>query len=387
MNKRIVTLLLAGCLALSVTACKKNDTSTDAGTDKTTGTGTLDSTGTSGSTDDAESTTPETVLDKLSGSAVLGEYKGVTVTKIDTAVSEDDIQEELDYLAEQNAVDVDVEEGRTTVQMWDKVNINYAGKVDGVAFEGGTDDSEEGTDLTIGSGAFIPGFEEALIGFEIGDEKDITVTFPEGYGNDLAGKEAVFTVKINDIVSVVSVPEITDEFIAANTDYSTVEDYKNYLRTTYEAENEERAQSLLKTDAVQAVIDNATFEGVLQEDIDNYYNNMKSYYSAMAGMYGLDEETFVLYFFGMTMEQYESELKTASEFAIKQELVIKAIIEAENLTISDEEYAKGLAEYAEEYEAESAEAFEEANTREVIEEALLMDKALLIIYDNMIVNE
>ena len=195
MKKKTFLLSLCLCLMLAFTGCSKND-----------------------STADDNSTTENTTV-ASNGEVTLGEYKGIEVVMESTDVTDAEIQVRLDNFVASNATVEEITD-RTDVQDGDVANIDYVGKIDGEAFDGG---SAEGTDLTIGSGTFIDGFEEQLVGATVGETIDINVTFPENYtSKDLAGKEATFTVTINSIGKSVT-PELTDELVAANTDYATVD--------------------------------------------------------------------------------------------------------------------------------------------------------------------
>ncbi len=356
MKKKTFLLSLCLCLMLAFTGCSKND-----------------------STADDNSTTENTTV-ASNGEVTLGEYKGIEVVMESTDVTDAEIQVRLDNFVASNATVEEITD-RTDVQDGDVANIDYVGKIDGEAFDGG---SAEGTDLTIGSGTFIDGFEEQLVGATVGETIDINVTFPENYtSKDLAGKEATFTVTINSIGKSVT-PELTDELVAANTDYATVDEYKEYIATSLKASKESAAQSQKELDVIDAIIENATFTNISQEEYDATEQKMRDYYESMASAYGLDLETFIYYYFGMTSDQYESEIVAAAEQAVKQQYVLEKIVELENLTLTDEEYQTGAETLASNYNYESVEAFEEANTKEVIENSLLIDKAVEFVVGNAV---
>ena len=301
----------------------------------------------------------------------LGEYKGITV-EMDTTVTDAEfnaaLAEELKAYAENVEVD-------RAAALGDVVNIDYVGKMDGVAFEGGTD---SGFDLTLGSNTFIGGFESGLVGAVKGEQRDLNISFPDPYPNnpDFAGKPAVFEVTVNGVYEVV-VPELTLEFVQENTDYESVEDYKSALRISLEAEALELAKSNKYANVWQTVIDNATFIGEFPQDMYNEYKQeVTAYYEEYASYYGMSMED-LLSNFGMTLQDVEQEAVEYAEQMTKQELVLLAIIKAENITLSKAEYDAGVAGYLSQYTGyEDAAAFEEAYGRELIEESLLWDKTL-----------
>ena len=235
MKRKIVATLLATVMAMSVfTGCGSKDKDNEE--TKSTTMGDSTTTGDSTTAGSAE-TTISVSLDNLTegepeikdvtietDNIIVGQYKGVEIEKVEVeAVTDEDIEDALNELVDEYTTTEDVTD-RTDVQDGDIANIDYVGKIDGVEFEGGAD---EGFDLEIGSGTFIDGFEEGLIGAKVGDTVDVKVTFPDPYENntDLSGKEAVFTVTVNSIQAEV-VPELTDAFVAENTDYTTIEEYR-----------------------------------------------------------------------------------------------------------------------------------------------------------------
>lgn len=225
-----------------------------------------------------------------------------------------------------------------TVKDGDTVNIDFVGKKDGEAFEGGSGNS----DLTIGSGQFIPGFEEGLVGVKVGDTVDLDLTFPEEYENnpDLAGQAVVFTVTVNSIVE--------DE------------------------------------DAIwDAAVANATVNEYPESEMDNAYANMENYYKNIAEYYQMEYADFLTQL-STSEDTFREDLKEVAEAAVKEKLVALAIIKTENLEISDKEYEEKTAEYVENYGFESKEAMIEAVTEEALMEQMLMEKARQFVLDNAV---
>lgn len=211
------------------------------------------------------------------------------------------------------------------------MNIDYTGYLDGEAFEGG---SAEGDSLTIGSGRFIDGFESGLVGVKIGETVDLNLAFPETYKKnpDMAGKEVVFTVKVNSIDGVVA-PEYTLENIKANTEYQTIEEYEQMIsEQIYMERNEERMNYLW----FQAV-SNATISGYPQEEVEAYAQELRSYYEQMAMQYSMDLAT-LLSANNLTEEAFQAECQEYGESMMNETMVLYSIAAAENMTITDEEY-------------------------------------------------
>lgn len=345
-KKWLLVLTLAGVLALTG-ACKSK-------------------------TDDTENTTEETAEASEGKLLKLGNYKNVEIEAIDTTVTDEEMQEMIDGLLAAFPETKPVE-GRTIVEDGDTVNIDYVGRKDGEAFAGGTS-GEGGYNLTIGSGAFIPGFEEGLIGKETGGTYELQLTFPEDYSNspEMAGQDVVFEVTVNQILEYVDA-EWNDAFVQKNTAYDSVEAYMEGTRADWEAYKEEQAPAQKEMSVVKAIIAASEFD--CDEELKSLEDSMRAQYEKTAQGYGIDLETYVTSS-GIDMAEFENQLKDAADYQIKGRLVLKAIADAENMTITEEEYSESLKELAETYGAESPEAFEEQYGRDTIEENLLLEKAL-----------
>lgn len=300
----------------------------------------------------------------------LGEYKGVEVTVEKLEVSEEEVDAQIKSELESNATQEEVT-GRA-VEIGDIVNIDYEGLKDGVAFEGGT---AQGFDLTIGSGSFIEGFEDGLVGKNKGEKVALDITFPEEYqSEELAGQAVVFNVTINSIKKSV-VPELTEDYVKENTDYESIDAYKKGVRTILEEDNKETMKSNKIGSVLTAIVDNSEISSFPETLIEFYSYQMKSYYTQYASMYGMEFADF-LTSSGYTEESFASELKAYAEQRASQELVLNAIVEAEKMELSDAEYKEGIAGYVEEYGYASEEEFLKTATEEQVKESLLWDKAL-----------
>jgi trigger factor len=316
---------------------------------------------------------------EVSDYITLGEYKGLPVTYTKLEVTDADIDNAIKEDLEGNAKDEEVTD--RAVQNGDIVNIDYEGLKDGVAFEGGT---AQGTDLNIGSNSFIAGFEEGLIGAKVGDELSLDLTFPADYGQaELAGQAVVFKVKVNSIkVSVV--PELTEAYVKDNTDFETIAAYKEGTRTELVKANEDTMKNEKIKNLITAIVDSSTISSYPQSVVDYYAFEMESYYQQYASMFGYELADF-LAANGMTEEKYAQEKKSYAEDRTAQELVLNAIIKAENMQISDEEYKAGVASYIEEYGYASEEEFFQYATEEQIKESLIWEKAVDFILEKSVI--
>lgn len=257
----------------------------------------------------------------------LGDYKGVTFTPLSTEVTDQDVEDRIQSLI---AAYPEYQEVERAAQERDVVNIDYVGKKDGVAFEGGTG---EGYDLTLGSGQFIDGFEDGLIGAVKGQELNLDLTFPEQYhSEELAGQAVVFEVKVNEVKEQVE-PELNDAFIAEHTDSATVEEYRKAVREEMEQMALSNADNQKKSDVFLKVIDDSEVT-TPEESIQTTFEQQKSSYEQQAQMFGIDLDTLVSYY-GMDLESFESELMELAKEICKQNAVVKAIAEAENITVED----------------------------------------------------
>lgn len=285
----------------------------------------------------------------------LGQYKGLNVTRMPTRVTTEDIEaefnENIEYLLKPEEVT-----DRDEIKDGDTVNIDFTGKIDGEAFEGG---SAQGYDLTIGSGSFIAGFEEGLIGKKVGEETSLDLTFPEDYPNDkgLEGKPVVFEVSVN---SIKRMPEPTDDNIkkATEGEFATVEEYKKSIKENLEKSAVDYADSAMYKDLWEQAVNNAKLKKDLPEELtrdkmDIIEENAKSY----ANMYGLDWEGYLSQVIGKTQGEFDSEAMEYAKKAAKESLVLLALAKAENIEVTQEEFDKAADEYVDLYNYGSVEEF------------------------------
>lgn len=272
----------------------------------------------------------------------LGEYKGIEATVPSTEVTDAQreawIQNDLSSL-----VSLENVENREVVEMGDIANIDYVGKKDGVAFEGGTG---SGFDLGIGSGTFIPGFEEGIVGMKKGETKDITLTFPENYNSEeLAGQEVVFTVTVNEIKEY-KLPEITDELVASleRDDVKTAEEYQKLVENSIKAQLEENNTYEILSQVLEKLENSSTIGDAPSPMVDRLYGVTLERLTSQAGMYGVDVSYLVTMFYGGTQEEYEQTLREFAEHTAKQYLMLAAVAKNEGITITDAEMDADLKE-------------------------------------------
>jgi len=280
----------------------------------------------------------------------LGQYKGVHADKAEVNVTEDDVNAELERARERVARYIDVTD--RPVKLDDQVNIDYRGTVDGEAFEGG---SAEGHLLTIGSGSFIPGFEEGLVGASAGDEVDVHVTFPEEYhAENLKGKPAVFHVKVNAIQQK-ELPQLDDEFAKDVSEFDTLTAYRDDVRAKLTKRAQDRADAEFENEVVEAVVENAEVdvpEPMIESQIDQMLRDME-----LRMMYqGMRMEDFLKYT-GQTIESMREAQHDDALRRVKTQLVLEAVRKAENIEATDEDIKAQIEKFAPQT-GKSAEDFE-----------------------------
>ena len=269
----------------------------------------------------------------------LGAYKGLDVQRGTGEVDEEAVDHEIEQVRQRNAREIEVED--RPVQDDDIVNLDYAGSVDGVPFEGGT---AQGQTLTIGSGSFIPGFEEQMVGMNIGEEKDLNVTFPEKYhAENLAGKNAVFHVKVNSIHTR-ELPALDDEFAKDVSEFDTLDEYKKDVRAKLEEQAKKQADAQFENELVEAVVKESKMDipqAMIERKLDEKVQDL-----AMRMAYqGMRFDDFLKYT-GQTEAQVRDQFRDDATDVVKGELVIKAIRKAENLEPTEEEIDDVIGRYA-----------------------------------------
>ena len=324
----------------------------------------------------ADGTTTLTLSTEVYPEVTLGEYKGIEVVKPVAEVTDAQVEAELNQIAE-NVASVENVEDRAAA-MGDIANINFLGTVDGIAFEGG---AAENFDLTLGSGQFIPGFEEQVVGMNIGESKDVNVTFPEDYNaKELAGKAAVFAVKLNKL-SVKNVPAIDDELAKDASEFETLEELKADIREKKLADAQKNIDRTFENAVVEAVAAAATVEvpnALVDLELDNQMNDF-AYRLQMSGM-SVEQYAQMM---GGDLNTMRQAFKPMAEKQALSKLVITKVAEVEGITVSDEELEAEFAEMAKAYELE-IEKIKEMVPAEEIKENLASRKTVKFLVDNAI---
>ena len=325
MKRRVLTLLVGAIMAVSLIGCGSKEISNDKITIK--------------------------------------QYKGLEVAK---AVA-DEVTDEMVEMSIQSTLETLATRTEITdraVQSGDIVTIDYLGKVDGVAFEGGT---AEGAELEIGSGTFIDGFEDQIIGHNVGEEFDIDVTFPENYTEELAGKAAVFTITLHKIEEE-HIPELTDELVKEiSTTATNIAEYKEQERENLRISNEATAQGTLEQSVWQALIENCVIDTYPEDKLEEVLTDINEQFSFAESVYGMTVDDFLQQVYGITADAMAKNL-------IKQEFAIELIAEKEDLTLTLEDYEKGLEEYALQYGYDDPAEFEEMVGEEEMKAVLLQKR-------------
>lgn len=381
MKKRAIMISMLLVMALSVTGCSQKTATKDKDTktEETAKTDDAEETE-SDNTEDTSEDTP-TTAELMAGIDVekcvtLGDYKGVTVEKTIQSVTDKDVQNEIDNALANYPVEVD-----QAAKEGDTVNIDYVGKIDGEEFDGGSD---QGADLKLGSGKFIDGFEDGLIGARKGETRTLNLTFPEDCTQDLAGKAVEFTVTVNAVKEPLSEP--TDQWVADNIEgYDNIADYKAGIRSEQEESNEQTAENQVRYAAWTQVIDNCTineYPETLVEVGKKLYEQQVETYAKYAGM----ELDAYIESSGLTQEEYQSNMEEYGKNVAAQALVCQAICDKEGFAIGDDDYQKALQDMLTEYgctEDELIQTYGQDN----VEQSIMLNRVSNLILENANVTE
>ena len=381
MKKRAIMISMLLVMALSVTGCSQKTATKDKATktEETAKTDDAEETE-SDNTEDTSEDTP-TTAELMAGIDVekcvtLGDYKGVTVEKTIQSVTDEDVQNEIDNALANYPVEVD-----QAAKEGDTVNIDYVGKIDGEEFDGGSD---QGADLKLGSGKFIDGFEDGLIGARKGETRTLNLTFPEDYTQDLAGKAVEFTVTVNAVKEPLSEP--TDQWVADNIEgYDNIADYKAGIRSEQEESNEQTAENQVRYAAWTQVIDNCTineYPETLVEVGKKLYKQQVETYAKYAGM----ELDAYIESSGLTQEEYQSNMEEYGKNVAAQALVCQASCNKEGFAIGDDDYQKALQDMLTEYgctEEELIQTYGQDN----VEQSIMLNRVSNLIMENANVTE
>ena len=305
----------------------------------------------------------------------LGKYKGIELKKIEYTVSDEDIEHEISHMAEKNSRLITIED--RPVEKKDIAVIDFEGFVDGVAFEGGKAENHE---LEIGSNTFIPGFEDQIIGMKIDEEKDINVKFPEEYfSKELAGKDAVFKVKLHEIKRK-ELPTIDDEFAKDVSEFDTLKELKASIKEKLEEENKNRAKYETEEEAIKTVCDQVEIEipsGMIETEVDNMVKDVEVRLSYQ----GLKLDQY-LKMMNKSEEEFRKEFEEQAKKSFKSRLVLEAIGKDAKIEVSEEEIANKVKEMATNYGRKEEELLGNEELKQYLENSMKTEKAVQYIVDN-----
>ena len=308
----------------------------------------------------------------------LGQYKGLSAERYPAEVDEDEIGYELEAARKRNSRKVDVER---EAQMGDVANIDFDGYLNGERFDGG---KAEAYDLELGSGSFVPGFEEQIVGMNIGDEKDIDITFPENYAPELAGKAVVFKIKLNNL-SVNELPELDDEF-AKDNGFDTLDEYKADVKADLEKRKTEQREGEVRADLMHKAIGNMTVavpEVMVKEKAEEIIRNYARNFGVTDNSIPMDKLCEML---GLNEEAMKTSIMPAAEAQVKNDLLLEAIVAAEGFAPTEEETEEYIAKTAEKLGAK-AEELKQYFGVDFIAEEQKKEMASNIIFDTAIITE
>jgi len=381
MKKKAVVAMLIMCMAVSAAACGKSS-DTEKTTTETTDTkdsedSEKDSTDTDTKETDSSGENRLVSVKDVSKYVTIGEYKGLELTRTSQPVTDDDVQAEINYNLEDNGSEV--KDG--TVENGDTVTINFTGTIDGKEFDGG---SAEDYELVVGDGEMIDGFEDGIVGMKSGETKELDLTFPDDYYEEsVAGKAVVFKVTLQKFTRPA---ELTDEWVAENTEYKTVDEYRAAVKTQLEDTAVQTADYELYSDAWNEVQAASEIKDYPKEDVDaakKSYQELNEKYVKDAGM----EMADFLESQGMSEEDYESECQQYAESKVEQNLIVQGIMDAEGLSIDDEETQKLKDDLIKEYGFASIDEMIETYGEQEVNESLALLRVERFIVDNANVTE
>lgn len=318
-----------------------------------------------------------TISTELYPEVTLGDYKGIEVPKTSVSVSKADVDAEINRMAERNAR---IETVDREAKMDDTVVFDFEGFVDGKPFEGG---KAEGYSLKLGSGAFVPGFEEGLVGLKAGDEKDVVVTFPKEYTKELAGKEATFNCKIHEVKQT-TLPELDDEFAKDVSEFETLAALRKDIKARFTKTRQEEADRAFENEAVEIAGKNMTYEipnCMIEEQLDKHMEQF-SYQLQSQGM-KLEDYAKML---GGDVNAMRQTMRPMAETTVRSNILLSEIVTAEKIEVSEEEVEEELKKLAEQYQMEIDKVKELVNA-EAVKSDLAAKKAVKLIVDNAVAVE
>lgn len=304
----------------------------------------------------------------------LAQYKGVEIKKQDPTVTDEQYDQYVKSVLSKNSKKKEITD--RTVREGDTVRIDYTGKMDEMETpEGMTAQDQE---IVIGAGAYIPGFEEGLVGAGKGDVVTVNVTFPDPYLNNeaLSGQKATFTITVDAIYEIIT-PELTDDFVKTISDYTTVDEYKSSVMLDLYTQNVESAQAAQKNELWQKIIDNTTIIKYPDNELEAYSDEMIKYYTDYAVEQGFESlDAMLAEYYNTTLEEFKKEALSYAQKAVADEMILYSIVQKEDLFLTQGEYEAGAQRYVEMEQAESLAALEEQYGKDIIIRSVLWDKTI-----------
>lgn len=305
----------------------------------------------------------------------LGEYKGLKAKMLPVEATDEDVDKELENMRDRNSRLVTVDDREA--QMGDTVELDFEGFVDGTAFDGG---KGENYPLELGSGSFIPGFEEQVAGHKTEEEFDVNVTFPEEYAAELAGKDAVFKCKIHEI-KMKEMPELDDEFAKDVSEFDTLDELKADIKKQISDKKESEAKTDFENQLMEQVVENMECE-IPECMFEHRTDDMIQDYSYRLKMQGIDLDTYLSYL-GQDKDAFKASFRTGAENQVKTSIALEAIVDAENIEATDEDIEKEIKKLAEQYQME-AEQIKNAVPQDQLASDIKTRKALDLVVDSAV---
>ena len=327
-----------------------------------------------------ESTVAYTFSVSLYPEVTLGQYKGLEAVKESAEVSEEEVDAEVETARKSNARMISVDDREA--QMGDTANIDFDGYLNGERFDGG---KAEGYSLELGSKSFVPGFEEQIVGMKVGEEKDLPITFPENYHEDLAGKEVVFKVKLNSL-TMAEVPALDDEFAKDVSEFDTLDEYRADVRKNLQIRKDEQVEAKFRSEIMRQACENMTVqipEVMIDEKVEEAIRNYAANFGMTDRSLGLDK---LMEMMGLNQDIVNASIRPGAESQVKTELLLEAVVKAEDIQVSEEEAEEYLNKVAESIKAKADDVREYFGS-EFIRGERSKEKATSLILDSAVAAE
>lgn len=327
-----------------------------------------------------ESTVAYTFSVSLYPEVTLGQYKGLEAVKESAEVSEEEVDAEVETARKSNARMISVDDREA--QMGDTANIDFDGYLNGERFDGG---KAEGYSLELGSKSFVPGFEEQIVGMKVGEEKDLPITFPENYHEDLAGKEVVFKVKLNSL-TMAELPALDDEFAKDVSEFDTLDEYRTDVRKNLQIRKDEQVEAKFRSEIMRQACENMTVqipEVMIDEKVEEAIRNYAANFGMTDRSLGLDK---LMEMMGLNQDIVNASIRPGAESQVKTELLLEAVVKAEDIQVSEEEAEEYLNKVAESIKAKADDVREYFGS-EFIRGERSKEKATSLILDSAVAAE